>query len=60
MKKVEGMPTKNKIVIVVKTKKNKIFLFNRIFEKFIKKYLIAFSIIRDQLEEVIFNPKTQS
>ena len=50
---VEGGYEKNKLTMIIKLRKSRIFLFNRINEKFIKKYLIAFTIIRDELEDVI-------
>jgi hypothetical protein len=48
----EGSFEKNRLTMVVKLKKSKVFLLNRIYEKFIKRYLVAYTIIRDELEDV--------
>ena len=50
---IEGSYEKNRLTIIVKLRKSKIFLKNRTYERFIKKYLVAFTIIRDECEDVI-------
>jgi len=54
--RVEKLPCsypKCKMTLIIKLKR-KNMLLDKLFHKFIKKYMIAFTIIRDELEEVFF------